>query len=77
MVVHHVEYHCDTSSVALVYEFFVLLPRSVILVEGEIMVRIVAPAVVPVEFLDRHQLYRIDSETLDVVESGFGSCKVL
>ena len=68
MVIHHVYDYGYAPSMALVDEFLVFLARSICLVEGEVVVRVVSPAEVAVEFMDRHQLDCIDSEFLDIVE---------
>ena len=67
VIIDHVHYDRHTPSVALVDELLVFLPCAVGLVEGEIVVRIVAPADVAVEFLDWHKLDCCDSEILQIV----------
>ena len=61
----------------LVDELLVFLACSVILIEGEPVVRVVSPAEVAVEFLYRHELHGVHTEVLDVVELRHGSFYVL
>ena len=76
VVIDDVDQDGYSAAVALVYEFLVFLACTVCLVKREIMVRIVSPAEVAVEFLNRHKLYRIDPELLEIVQLCLGSGQV-
>ena len=68
MVVNNVDDHSDTSLVALVDELLVLLACTISLVKSEIVVRVVSPACISVELLDRHELNCVHSKSLEVVK---------
>ena len=68
VIINHVNYHGDASLVAFIDECLVLLPCAIGLVESEIMIRVVAPALVTVKLLDWHQFHCIDAESLQVIE---------
>ena len=68
MIIHYVHDDCQASLVALVNELLVLLAGTIVLVEGEIVVRVVAPAEVTVKLLDRHKLHSIDTKLVDIVQ---------
>ena len=62
---------------AFVYEFLVLFACAVGFVQGEVMVRVVAPAEVSVEFLDRHQLNCVDTKSLQIIQLSLGARQIL
>jgi hypothetical protein len=68
MIIYDIHDDGQASFVALVNELLVLLAGTIVLVEGEIVVRVVAPAEVTVKLLDRHKLDRIDAKLVDIVE---------
>ena len=77
VVVYHIEEHCDATAVTLVDELLVHLACAVGLVHGKVGAGVVAPAVVAVELLHRHQLDGVDAQRLQVVEAGKCPLQVL
>ncbi len=68
VVVHHVQDDRDAALVGFVDKLLKVFFRPVILVGGEVRRRVVTPALVAVEFGDRHQLDRVDAHAVEVVE---------
>ena len=77
VVVYHIEEHGDATAVTFVDELLVHLACAVCLVHGEVGAGVVAPAVVAVELLHRHQLDGVDAQCLQIVEAGKRSLQVL
>ena len=68
MVEHNVDNYGDVTLVTLVDKALVCLLRTVSLVGSEEEAWIVTPRVVTVEFLDRHKLDGVHTQSLEVVE---------
>ena len=75
VVVHHVDLHFHPAGVGRFDETFQSVRPAVSGLDGEDVLRIVAPTVVAAEFVDRHEGDDIDTETLEVVEAGDGVVK--
>ena len=68
VVIDHVQQYGDSAGVTFVDEMLVHLACTISLVQCEVGSRVIAPAVVTVELLARHKLYRVNSQIFKVVE---------
>ena len=68
VVIDHVQQYGDSAGVTFVDEMLVHLACTIGLVQSEVGSRVIAPAVVTVELLARHKLYRVNSQIFKVVE---------
>ena len=71
MIVHHVQNDGDASFVARIHERFQIVLRAIGFVHSEIECGVVAPAVVSIEFIDWHQLNRLNTEALEIIQAVF------
>ena len=69
MVEHHIQDHRYSAFVALVDELLVHRLRTVGLIRREIVIRRIPPVVVTIELADRHQLDRVHTQVLDVIQT--------
>ncbi|MPM53696.1 hypothetical protein SDC9_100465 [bioreactor metagenome] len=76
VIIHHVEDYGDAAFVTLIDKLFIHQVGAVCLVEGEIECRIIAPAVVPVELLYRHQFNSVYAEIFQIVQFLNGSVNI-
>ena len=77
MVVYHVYDDCYAACMALVNEVLIFFTCTIVLVERKPVIRIISPAEVAVELLNRHELNCVHAEILDVVELGHGTLDIL
>ena len=69
MVEHHIKNNGNTALVALVDELLVHRLRAVGPIRRKIVVRRIAPVIVSVKLTYRHQLYRIHTQILDIIQT--------
>ena len=75
VVVDHVQDDGDAALVARVHQRLEVVLGSVGLVHGEVERRVVAPAVVAVELIDRHELQGLHAEAFQVIQGVFDECE--
>ena len=72
VIVHHIELHLHSALVGGFDQPFQAIRAAVNRLDGEEMFRVVAPAVIAPEFVDRHERDNIDTQPLQIIESGDG-----
>ena len=77
MVIYNVNDHSQSTSVAFIDESLIFLACSIVLVESEPVVRIISPAEVTIEFLDRHELNSCHAKILNIVKLFHCTCDIL
>ena len=68
VVQHHVEHHGDAAAVGLVDEGLEGVLGSVVFIECEVKARIVAPAIVALKLVHRHELDAVHAQALNVAQ---------
>ena len=76
MVVHHIQNYGDTFLMASIDKVLVIFLGTVCLIHGKEVARVVAPTVVAVEFLGRHQFNRVDSHLFQIAKLGLGTMDI-
>ena len=77
MIEHNIKNNCHVTFMTFVYKHLVHVFSTVCLIKGKIETWIISPAVVPVEFLYRHQLYCCYSKLLKIVKLLDGTMQIL
>ena len=73
MIIYNVKDYGHAPLVAGVYERLIVRAGAIRLVHSEVRMSTIAPAVVSVELLHRHQFDGIDSESFEIVKLAHGS----
>ena len=71
VIVHHIELHLHSALVGGFDQTFQAIRAAVNRLDGEEVFRVVAPAVVAPEFVDRHERDDIDPQPLQIIEAGY------
>ena len=69
MVEYHIDNDCDAAFVTFVDQGFQVFRLAIGLIDCKIECRVIAPTLVPLELRYRHQLDRIDTEVLKIIQT--------